>query len=426
MTHPTQPAGLGNRVVVGDFDGTWDELAAALYGATSTTIDAPSAAAFLVSGHRAAAQAAYLAATDPQRETLIATQARVADEQAEDFRTSGLALVREDGSDVAIAEPAQTRTAEAGRVWLLTSGSTGRPKQVAHTISSLTTVAGQQPARTWLCPYTPGAYAWWQVVTLSLTLPGQDVVFVEPSELEEWPQQALAAGVTAASGTPTFWRQALWRNGDVLAQLNLEQITLGGEPVDQALLDRLREVFPNARISWIYASSEAGAAIAVHDGQAGFPESWLEREVEGRPRLSVVDGELLIASPKAAEGMDEVIHTGDHVEIVDGRVIITGRIASDEINVGGSKASAGKVRAALLEHPDVAWAAVRGRKAPLVGNVVAADVVLRDGLTKGDDDAPDQGALQAWCADRLPEYAVPRRIKFLTEIPIKESLKSDV
>ncbi|MBU9818304.1 AMP-binding protein, partial [Rahnella sp. BCC 1045] len=148
--------------------------------------------------------------------------------------------------------------------------------------------------------------------------PGQDVVFVEPSQLDEWPQQALAAGVTAASGTPTFWRQALWRNGDVLAQLKLEQITLGGEPVDQGILDRLREVFPDARISWIYASSEAGAAIAVHDGLAGFPETWLEREVAGRPRLSVEDGELLIASPKAAEGMDAVIHTGDHVEIADG------------------------------------------------------------------------------------------------------------
>lgn len=418
--------GADNRVVVGDFDGTWAQLAEATYGTTDEVFDGPKASAFLVAGHRAAAQAAYLAATDPQRETLIATEARVADEQAEDFRTAGLALVRESDGQLVIDEPTQPHDAEAGRVWLLTSGSTGRPKQVAHTVSSLTTVAGQQPKRTWLCPYTPGAYAWWQVVTLSLTLPGQDVVFVEPSQLEGWPQRALEAGVTAASGTPTFWRQALWRNGDTMAQLKLEQITLGGEPVDQAILDSLRAIYPQARISWIYASSEAGAAIAVHDGLAGFPEAWLGRDVEGRPRLSVQDGELLIASPKAAEGMDAVIHTGDHVEIVDGRVIITGRIASDEINVGGSKASAGKVRAALLEHPKVAWAAVRGRKAPLVGNVVAADVVLTDGLTKGDEGAPDQGELQNWCAERLPEYAVPRRIKFLTEIPIKESLKSDV
>lgn len=420
------PAGAANRVVVGDFDGTWEELGRSSFGLSSEQLDAPAASAFLVSGHKAAAQAAWRAASHPQFESLIATASRIDDEQAAGFRDFGLALVRDSEAGVEVAEATAPREAEAGRVWLLTSGSTGRPKQVAHTLESLTTVGGNQPARTWLCPYTPGAYAWWQVVTLSLSLPGQDIVFVEPTHLEEWPHQALAAGVTAASGTPTFWRQALWRNGDVLAKLKLEQVTLGGEPVDQAILDRLREVFPEARISWIYASSEAGAAIAVHDGMAGFPEAWLGRHTPGRPTLSVEDSQLLIASTKAAEGMDEVIRTGDHVEIVDGRVIITGRIASDEINVGGSKASAGKVRAALLSHPDVAWAAVRGRKAPLVGNVVVADVVLRDGLAKGDPQAPDQAALQAWCAERLPEYAVPRRIKFLTEIPIKESLKSDV
>lgn len=420
------PAGANNRVVVGDFDGTWAELAESSFGASNDTLSAPLAAAFLVSGHRGAAQAAWLAATEANRETLIATAARIDDEQAEGFREFGLSLVRDGAGGVNVAPAINERDAEDGRVWLLTSGSTGRPKQVAHTLASLTTVAGDQPARTWLCPYTPGAYAWWQVVTLSIALPGQDIVFVDPAQLAEWPDQALAAGVTAASGTPTFWRQALWRSGDVLAQLKLEQVTLGGEPVDQAILDRLREVFPNARISWIYASSEAGAAIAVHDGLAGFPEAWLERDVPGRPRLSVEDGELLIASPKAAEGMDAVIRTGDNVDISGGRVVITGRAASDEINVGGSKASAGKVRAALLAHPDVAWAAVRGRKAPLVGNVVAADVVLRDGLDKASDDAPTQADLQAWCGERLPEYAVPRRIRYLSEIPIKESLKSDV
>jgi hypothetical protein len=39
---------------------------------------------------------------------------------------------------------------------------------------------------------------------------------------------------------------------------------------------------------------------------------------------------------------------------------------------------------------------------------------------------PDEGTLVRWCAERLPEYAVPRRIRLLTEIPVKESLKSDV
>lgn len=407
MTSADRPAGAGNRIVTASYDGPWEGLDAG---------DWPAAAAFLVDSHHDAARAVW-AHVGGGRETLVAGANRVGEEQAADFRADGLAVVRSGG-----VEPATTeRPAQDGRVWLLTSGSTGRPKQVAHTLESLTTVGGNQPPRMWLCPYAVGAYAWWQVVTLSLHLPGQDVLFVEPSQLDEWPALALEAGVTAASGTPTFWRQALWRSGDVMKQLKLEQVTLGGEPVDQGVLDTLREVYPDARISWIYASSEAGAAIAVHDGKAGFPQEWLDRDTPGRPRLSVDGEELVIASPKAAEGMDAQIRTGDRVKIADGRVKIVGRLASDEINVGGSKASASKVRGVLLEHPSVVWASVKGRKAPLVGNVVSAEVVLDP-----DAEPVTDSELQAFAAERLPDYSVPRRIRVRDEIPLKETLKSDV
>lgn len=403
------PPGAQNRIVSRGYRGTWSDLD------LSTVADIPDAAAYLVSDNTEAARAVWQHVSHAdRRETLIAALSRIGDEQATALGAHGLAVARPPTFEPATRD----RAAEAGRIWLLTSGSTGRPKQVAHTLDSLTTVNGDQPPRTWLCPYATGAYAWWQIVTLSLQVPGQDVVFVEPDEIDAWPSLAAEHGVTAASGTPTFWRQAIFRAADTLADVPLEQITLGGEPVDQAILDQLSGLYPAARISWIYASSEAGAAIAVHDGRAGFPAAWLDRETPGRPRLRVEDGELIISSAKAAEGMDAAIHTGDRAEIDGERVLITGRIASDEINVGGSKASASGVRAILLAHPAVAWAAVKGRRAPLVGNVVTAQVVLSGDATEAD--------LLNWCAQRLPDYSVPRRLKLLPEIPIKESLKSDV
>ncbi|MEO7753059.1 MAG: class I adenylate-forming enzyme family protein [Terracoccus sp.] len=398
------PAGSGNRVIARGFDGTWGELAER---------ELPAAAAVLVDDNRQAAEVVWAAATTGS-EVLVASRGRITDDLADELRSSGLAVV--DGDAVTPADA--PRDATPGRVWLLTSGSTGRPKRVAHTVASLTTVGGDQPRRTWLCPYAIGAYAWWQVVTLSIAIPGQDVLFIEPDQLDSWPALALEAGVTAASGTPTFWRQALYRDPDAVAALPLAQVTLGGEPVDQAILTRLSEMFPDARVSWIYASSEAGATIAVHDGRAGFPESWLGRSVEGRAGLAVEHDELLISSPKRGEGIDALLRTGDRVEIVDGRVLIVGRLASDEINVGGAKASAGAVREALQAHPQVAWAAVRGRKAPIVGNIVTAEVVLTGPVTEAE--------LTAWCAARLPDYAVPRRVRFLEHIPMKETLKSNV
>lgn len=114
------------------------------------------------------------------------------------------------------------------------------------------------------------------------------------------------------------------------------------------------------------------------------------------------------------------IRTGDRVQVLNGRVLITGRLDSDEINVGGSKVSAGVVRGVLAGHPAVAWARVTGRRAPVLGRMVVAEVVLDPA------DPADEAALVRWCADRLPEHAVPRRIRVLTEIPVKETLKSDV
>ncbi|MET7282091.1 AMP-binding protein [Kribbella sp. NPDC005582] len=352
-------------------------------------------------------------------ELLVATSSRVDEYMREELGESGFSIVLPDG----VVTPARLkRVEESGRAWLLTSGSTGRPKRIGHTLESLTTVTGDQPPRTWLLPYSPGTYAWWQVVTMSLTQRDQGLVVIEPHELEEWPLIAAQHGVTAASGTPTFWRQAIYRDSEALAAVPLEQITLGGEPVDQPILDQLRELFPKTRISWIYASSEVGASIVVHDGKAGFPREWLQRTPDpDRPMLSVEGDELVIRSPHHGAGLVGAVHTGDRIEYDGDRVLITGRLDTDEINVGGSKVSAGVVRSVLMAHPSVAWARVFARKAPLVGRMVAAEVVVSQALGPITD-----ADLVQWCSSRLPDYGVPRRIRFLDEIPQKETLKSDV
>ncbi len=411
----TALVGDDNRIVVGGRTLTWRTL--------PKLPQIPSPASVLVdSGVDALAAVRHHAVHGT--ELLVATSSRVDPAMREELGESGFAVVLASGDDSTVKPAKLKRVEEAGRVWLLTSGSTGRPKRIGHTLESLTTVHGKQPERTWLCPYSPGTYAWWQVITISLTLADQHLVVIEPSELETWPVIAAEHGVTAASGTPTFWRQTLYRDAEALAKVPLEQITLGGEPVDQAILDRLREVFPQARISWIYASSEVGASIVVHDGKAGFPKTWLDRDPESgsdRPLLSVDGYELVITSPHHGAGLDGPVRTGDRVEVVDDRVLITGRLDSDEINVGGSKVSAGLVRNVLTAHPAVAWARVFARKAPIVGRMVAAEVVLDSEMGPTTD-----ADLVKWCTSRLPDYGVPRRIRFLDEIPAKETLKSDV
>ena len=351
-------------------------------------------------------------------ELLIVAASRLDASLRDELVGAGFRLTGADQTD----GTAKPRPQAPGQLWLLTSGSTGRPKRIGHTLASLTTVSRAQAPRRWLCPYSPGTYAWWQLITLGLMQPGQDLVIVDPSALDTWVETAIEHRVDAVSGTPTFWRQALMRNGDRLADVPLEQVTLGGEPVDQAVLDQLAAVFPHARISWIYASSEVGASIVVHDRMAGFPAEWLDREAPGTTALSVADGELVVRSRHQANGIDGPVRTGDRVMIQDGRVHIVGRVDRDEINVGGMKVSASAVRDVLLRHPGVSWASVSGRSAPVVGQVVTARVVAG---TNNDPRGLSEDLVR-WCRSHLTEHGVPRRIRLLDHIPEKETLKSDV
>jgi acyl-coenzyme A synthetase/AMP-(fatty) acid ligase len=318
-------------------------------------------------------------------------------------------------------EPAQPAPAERGRITVVTSGTTGLPKLVPHTLDSLGTVRGVTgPARTWLSPYAPGTYAWYQCAVLWLLVEGQDVVPVDASELDEWPATAQRWGVNAISATPTFWRRTfLAAREDDLRAVPLTQVSLGGEPVPQSLLDRLRALYPEARLTHIYASSEAGACIVVSDGRAGFPRSWVGGTGSNGVEVRVEDGQLLVRSPWAntasAEGW---IATGDAVRVSDDRVEIVGRDEGSIVNVGGAKVSTAEVGAVLLEHPKVAWCRVFGKRSPIVGELPVAEVALAFG------ESADEDELLAWCRGRLPEVALPRKIEFVAEIPATAALKS--
>jgi acyl-CoA synthetase (AMP-forming)/AMP-acid ligase II len=69
--------------------------------------------------------------------------------------------------------------------------------------------------------------------------------------------------------------------------------------------------------------------------------------------------------------------TGDLAQRVDGQIRIVGRRSTDIIKCGGFKVGAGEVEAALLEHPDIAEAAVIGEPDPDLGERIVAFVVVR-------------------------------------------------
>jgi long-chain acyl-CoA synthetase len=75
----------------------------------------------------------------------------------------------------------------------------------------------------------------------------------------------------------------------------------------------------------------------------------------------------------------------------------------------------GEVEAALFEHPAVAEAAVAGLAHPVLGEDVAAWVVLRHAVSTAE--------LEAFLRARLADFKVPRRITVVDALPRNESGK---
>lgn len=314
---------------------------------------------------------------------------------------------------------------QPGRVSVLTSGTTGLPKLIPHTAESLNTFdrVRSLDAHSWFVPYQIGSYAWYQMVALGLFVEGQRLVLPRSQELMESFRQALRREqITAVSSTPTFWRQAAMSiDLEVFKASAVTSISLGGEVVDQAILDFLSTTFPAASIKHIYASSETGAAIIVSDGQAGFDVSVIKESDDVPVSIRIVGERLQVRSRYGnADAAGTWVETGDIVERVGDRVFFRGRADNQMINVGGQKAFPAVIEGVLLSHPNVVWAQVVANRAPLMGYLPAANLVLRPGVP------PERAEIELsqFCEAHLPEYAVPRLWNFFDSIPIRSSLKS--
>ena len=124
----------------------------------------------------------------------------------------------------------------------------------------------------------------------------QSLTICDELDFEKIFQSASVNGADSISPTPTFWRMAIMQvQEETLRSLAFKQITLGGEIVDQNILDSLQELYPESRITHIYASTEAGASIVVNDGKSGFPESFISTHDSERS-LRIENGLLFIRS----------------------------------------------------------------------------------------------------------------------------------
>ncbi len=316
---------------------------------------------------------------------------------------------------------------------LLTSGTTGPPKMVAHTLASLTGAIrqGNRPAKqvVWSTFYDIRRYGGLQILLRAL-LDGRSMVLSGAGEsTQDFLTRAALHGVTHISGTPSHWRRALMT--PAARKIAPRYVRLSGEVADQAILDRLRGFYENARIVHAFATTEAGLAFEVDDGLAGFPAS-LIGDSGGDVEIRIEDGSLHIRSGRNAARYlgtsqsiaDEngFIHTHDTVERVGDRYYFTGR-RDGVINVGGLKVHPEEVECVINSHPSVRMSLVKSRKNPITGAVVVADVVAMSAPSSiKEANSLKQEILDA-CHRELASHKVPVTIRFVPTLDFAPSGK---
>ncbi len=310
---------------------------------------------------------------------------------------------------------------------LFTSGTSGPPKMVTH---GQRYVRGQVlQAGEWMAA-RPGELVW------STAAPGWSKS-ARNSFIAPWlcgaaallqderfdPARRLATirteGVNVLCMAPTEYR-LIAGAGPIGALPSLRRAITAGEALGVPAFEAWK-VQTGLEIADGYGQTETGQVTGVRPGETAPPGSM------GRPlpgiRAAVVDGELVVDprtvptfflgydSESVPEGM---WRTGDQVrQDADGWLFFEAR-ADDVILSAGYRIGPAEVESTLLGHPAVRECAVLGVPDETRGQLVAAAVVLRDGVEAS---AGLVGELQAYVRAETAPYKYPRRIFFLDALP---------
>jgi fatty-acyl-CoA synthase len=353
----------------------------------------------------------------------------------------------DDGPDDGVGGGPGSRL-EDGWMILYTSGSSGRPKgavlthgQVLHNAVNTVLACDLRPDDCTLT-FAPMFHTGGMNCLSTPLLHRGGTVVVAPG-FDAGQALALIAEhrVTHLMGVPTIYQMLAEHPDFAAADLSSVRDALcGGAALPVPLLEAyqargiplrqgfgLTEVGPNcfstppARVM----DKRGSVGLVIHnleaklvrgDGAEAAPgepgELWLRGPV-------VCAGYLDDAAATASAIVDGWFRTGDLLERdADGFFYVRGRIKEMFIS-GGENVYPAEVEAAILDHPDVALAAVIGVADARWGEVGLAFVQPRAGA------AVEPAALTAFLGGRLAKYKIPKAVRVLDELPRMGSGKID-
>jgi acyl-coenzyme A synthetase/AMP-(fatty) acid ligase len=326
-----------------------------------------------------------------------------------------------------------------------TSGTTGRPKGVLHAHRA---AWGRRPMHQgWLGLHDTdvmlhaGAFNWTYTLGVGLVDPwavgATTVLYNGPRDIQVWPQLMARHRATIFAAVPTLYRQILkYCDLDAYDLSALRHGATAGEALPPALLEEWqartgKPLYEALGMSEISTYISTGPGMTIKPGSPGRPQP-------GR-RIAILppDSDSTEALPQGETGLlavhrsdpsmmlgywhrpeeEALVYRGDWFcggDLAsldgDGYVWHHGR-NNDVMNAMGYRVSPVEVEMALADHPAIAEIAVTEVQVRADVSVVAAFIVLREGM------AADPAELGQFAESRLAAYKCPREWRFVSTLP---------
>jgi long-chain acyl-CoA synthetase len=325
---------------------------------------------------------------------------------------------------------------------IYTSGTTGNPKGVSlshQNLAANTTSILQYlnlTADDRIVNVLPFYYSYGNsILHTHLAVGGTVILENSLAFLHKVVERLVSERSTGFSGVPSTFALLLARTDLGAYDLSsLRYLTQAGGPMPPANQERLKKVLPHTQIFIMYGQTEATARLTYLPperleeklGSCGIPIPGVKIEIRdenGAPLPPHRTGEICAAGDnimmgywRAQEMTDQVVkdnwlHTGDLAHFdEDGFIYIDGR-SSEMIKSGGQRISPKEIEEVICEMEGIADVGVVGEPDEMLGQIIKAVVVLKDGATI------ESKAIQHYCLQNLAQYKIPKIIEFAAELP---------
>lgn len=310
---------------------------------------------------------------------------------------------------------------------LFSSGSTGEPKAMIHNLENLVnSYQGKKQKNLNMLVFLMFDHIGGLNTLLNTLAMGAKIVFPNSRNPEDIACLVVKHQIHVLPASPTFLNMFLMARVQERYDLSsLKMITYGTEPMPESLLKKLKLTFPRTKLLQTFGTSETGIAQT----SSRSSESLEIKLDDPNLQYKIVCGELWLKSKTQVMGYlnasmesftdDGWFKTGDLVEeLENGYLKIKGR-AKEVINVGGEKVLPAEVESVVLELNFVDDCLVFGEKNAITGQMVAIQVVIKDGYEKKEAKA----LIRKYCKEKLDTYKVPAKFKFVEKTNFGERFK---